>query len=79
MEKPISLIKRQFDVQLEKLINESGLPACLIIDTIRYVLVQLENAVDKRYAEDLEAYNKEINDRITKQNEVKEDSEPIRV
>lgn len=50
MEKPISMVRTEFRNKLIDLVNESGLPAWVMVDSIRPVLDQLET-IEKEQAE----------------------------
>ncbi len=58
MNKPITLAKADFETALIELVNNSGLPVCVIRATVADLLRVLEGLEQKQLAEDREAWEK---------------------
>lgn len=58
MNKPITLAKADFETALIELVNNSGLPVCLLRATVADLLRVLEGLEQKQLAEDREAWEK---------------------
>ena len=56
MEKPITLRREEFVNDLVKLVNDSGLPAFVMLDIFRAVTAQVENLARQQYEQDKKAY-----------------------
>lgn len=56
MEKTASILHKEFSDKLIQLINNCGLPAWAIKDTLRNALNQVEAIADQEYQKDMAAY-----------------------
>jgi hypothetical protein len=56
MDKPISIRKAEFSQSLADVINNSGLPACLILDTLQIVTAQVSQLAEQQLTKDREAW-----------------------
>lgn len=56
MEKPITLKREDFVNDLVKLVNESGLPAFVMLDIFREVILQVQNLARQEYEADKKAF-----------------------
>lgn len=58
MEKPITIARAEFNARLAQAINESGLPAFVIADSLKTVLMQMDELASIQLQRDTEEYNK---------------------
>lgn len=56
MDKPISIRKVEFSQSLADVINNSGLPACLILDTLQIVTAQVSQLAEQQLVKDREVW-----------------------
>lgn len=56
MDKTANMLHREFSNALTSLINNCGLPAFVIKDTLRCALFQVEQIEDQEYQRDLKEY-----------------------
>lgn len=56
MEKPITIKRAEFNAKVAQAINESGLPAFVIADSLSSILAQINNLAQTQYQNDLQAY-----------------------
>lgn len=56
MEKPITIKRAEFNAKVAQAINESGLPAFVIADSLSAILTQINNLAQTQYQNDLQAY-----------------------
>lgn len=56
MEKPITIKRAEFNAKVAQAINESGLPAFVIADSLSAILAQINNLAQAQYQNDLQAY-----------------------
>lgn len=54
--KTITMLKREFDEKLVALVNDCGLPACVIIPSVSNLLTALIQKDAKQYADDVKAH-----------------------
>lgn len=60
MDKPISIRKVEFSQGLANLINNSGLPACMLLDTLQIVMSQVSQLAEQELKTDREAWQRYI-------------------
>ena len=58
VEKPLTVLCAEFSANLEKVINDSPLPACAKLPVIRYITLQLEDIERRQYQADVDDYAK---------------------
>lgn len=58
VEKPLTVLCAEFSANLEKVINDSPLPACAKLPVIRYITMQLEDIERRQYQADVDDYMK---------------------
>ena len=56
MDKPLTLKRADFMHNLSKAINESGLPAFIIVDILNVITVQMKEIANAQYENDLRAF-----------------------
>lgn len=71
MEKSIAIRKAEFTQALAQAINNSGLPPCVVADTMALVLGEVQKLANEQLQKDLEAYRKAQEE----ESEAKEDGE----
>lgn len=59
MEKPITIMKNEFDEALVKLVNESGLPAFILKPSVERMLQLLEQLEARQIEQDKKAWEEE--------------------
>ena len=57
--KTVTILKAEFDEALVSLVNNSGLPACVIRPSVRNLLEALERLEKEQLERDLQAYEAE--------------------
>ena len=60
MQKPSTIVYREFSDNLQDLLNNAGLPAFVMIPLMREALTQLEVIEQRQYQRDLEEWNKAL-------------------
>ena len=58
MEKSIAIRKAEFTQNLAQVINNAGLPPCVVADTMSLVLAEVQKFANEQLQKDLEAYRK---------------------
>ena len=59
MEKPATLLQREFKDNLVKIINESKLPAFVLVPILEQALAEVRDIEEKQYEADKAAYEQE--------------------
>ena len=62
MQKPITVARQEFIDDLSDVINQSGLPAFLIVDVMKEFILQLEPLEKQQFARDSVAWGKYISE-----------------
>jgi hypothetical protein len=60
-QKPVSLMYNEFKQNLEKCINESGLPAFIVAPCLKDAYEAVKSLELQQLQRDLDIYNKEVN------------------
>lgn len=60
MEKPLSVKKKEFEVGLVNLINESRLPAFIVETVLKDTYLQVKIEVEKEYKTELQAFEDQL-------------------
>ena len=60
MQKPASIRYREFVEKFQTVLNESDLPAFILLPTVREAIVQLEAIDERQYQRDLEEWTKAV-------------------
>ena len=60
MQKPSTIIYREFKDELQELINSSSLPAFVLLPVMRDVVRQLEKIEERQYQRDVEEWEKVV-------------------
>ena len=60
MQKPITVARREFREDLQYLLNQSGLPAFVMLQPMYEAIAQLETLDEKQYQRDLDEWNKAV-------------------
>ena len=63
MEKPSSILYREFSNNIANVINQSGLPAFVMVPVIQNVLHELDEISNRQYKADVEAYEKSLKEK----------------
>ena len=71
MNKPFSLIYEDFKQEMAELINNSGLPFCVVENVLQNYLIEVKNMVKKQYQFDKLQYEESLE----KENEKEKDDE----
>lgn len=58
MEKSIAIRKAEFTQALAQVINDSGLPPCVVADTMTLILAEVQKLANEQLQKDIEAYRK---------------------
>lgn len=61
MDKPATLLQREFKDNLVKIINESKLPAFVLVPILEQALAEVKDIEQKQYEADKAAYEGEVN------------------
>lgn len=61
MDKPATLLQREFKDNLVKIINESKLPAFVLVPIMEQALAEVKDIEQKQYEADKAAYEGEVN------------------
>lgn len=61
MDKPATLLQREFKDNLVKIINESKLPAFVLVPIMEQALAEVKDIEQKQYEADRAAYEGEVN------------------
>lgn len=61
MDKPATLLQREFKDNLVKIINESKLPAFVLAPILEQALAEVKDIEQKQYEADKAAYEGEVN------------------
>lgn len=61
MDKPATLLQREFKDNLVKIINESKLPAFVLVPILEQALAEVRDIEEKQYEADKAAYEGEVN------------------
>lgn len=61
MNKPLSVAKEEFTRGMVSLVNNSGLPPCLVEEILNGVLLEVKNLARKQYEKDLQAWEQSQN------------------
>lgn len=56
MDKPLSMRRMEFAENMAKVINESGLPPCIMLDVLQIVTAQVGDLATQQLQTDREAY-----------------------
>lgn len=59
MNKPATLLQREFKDKIVNAINESNLPAFVLVPILEQALAEVKNIEEKQYEADKAAYEKE--------------------
>ena len=59
MDKPATLLQREFKDNLVKIINESKLPAFVLVPILEQALAEVKDIEEKQYEADKAAYEQE--------------------
>lgn len=59
MNKPATLLQREFKDKIVNAINESNLPAFVLVPVLEQALIEVKNIEEKQYEADKAAYEKE--------------------
>ena len=60
MQKPATVAYEEFGTEIERIINNCGLPAFIIIPLLKSAIAQLEEIKERQYQRDLEEWNKAV-------------------
>lgn len=60
MDKPLSIRRMEFAENMAKVINESGLPACIMLDVLQIVTTQVGDLATQQLQNDREAYRQSL-------------------
>ena len=60
MDKPLSMRRMEFAENMAKVINESGLPPCIMLDVLQIVTAQVGDLATQQLQTDKEAWRKAI-------------------
>lgn len=61
MDKPATLLQREFKDNLVKIINESKLPAFVLVPILEQALAEVKDIEEKQYEADKAAYEGDVN------------------
>lgn len=61
MDKPATLLQREFKDNLVKIINESKLPAFVLVPIMEQALAEVRDIEEKQYEADKAAYEGDVN------------------
>lgn len=61
MDKPATLLQREFKDNLVKIINESKLPAFVLVPILEQALAEVRDIEEKQYEADKAAYEGDVN------------------
>lgn len=61
MDKPATLLQRDFKDNLVKIINESKLPAFVLVPILEQALAEVRDIEEKQYEADKAAYEGDVN------------------
>lgn len=61
MDKPATLLQREFKDNLVKIINESKLPAFVLVPILEQALAEVKEIDEKQYEADKAAYEGDVN------------------
>lgn len=62
IDKPTSMLQREFKDKIVSAINESGLPAFVLAPVLELALSEVNDIAQKQYEADKAAYEEELND-----------------
>lgn len=62
MEKPATILHKEFREKIVEAINTSGLPAFVLVPVLESALNQVKEIADEQYANDIETYTAAIED-----------------
>lgn len=60
MQKPSTLLYREFVAKMQDILNNSGLPAFVMLQTMREVITKLEALEEQQYRRDFEEWAKVV-------------------
>ncbi len=60
MQKPITVARREFVENMNKLISESGLPISMLCDIFKDAVMQLQQIEEQQYKQDKKAYEESL-------------------
>ena len=60
MQKPITLVRREFVENMNKLIAESGLPFSMLSDIFKDAMLQSQELEERQYEQDKKAYEESL-------------------
>ena len=60
MDKPLSIKRVEFAENLAKVINESGLPVCVVLDVLQIVTAQINELATQQLQADKEAWRQQL-------------------
>lgn len=60
MDKPLSIKRVEFAESIAKVINESGLPPCVVLDVLQIVTAQVNELATQQLQVDREAWRQEL-------------------
>lgn len=58
-EKPITVLREEFVQNVVNLVNESELPAFVMLDVLKGIVTEVESLARRQYKEDLAKYSEE--------------------
>lgn len=62
LDKPATLLQREFKTAIVTAINESGLPAFVIVPVLEQALAEVRGIEEQQYQEDLRKYEETLKD-----------------
>lgn len=60
MQKPLTVAHQEFKDSIMRLINNSGLPAFILADTLSFFVRDLNSLASQQYQQDKEEYEKDL-------------------
>lgn len=60
MQKPSTVIYKEFKEALETLVGDSGLPAFVMVGPVRELLIRLEEIEERQYQRDLKKWDEAV-------------------
>lgn len=60
MDKPLSIKRVEFAESIAKVINESGLPPCVVLDVLQIITAQVNELTAKQLEQDRELWRQQI-------------------
>ena len=60
MDKPLSIKRVEFAESIAKVINESGLPACVVLDVLQIITTQVSQIAEQQLSKDRELWREAI-------------------